>query len=77
MARNIVVKAGIADVDAVRARAGSLATSPAQVIDPTNTFVVVPRGCFKVREFEDGSGEMISYESANESRPPIGPMDKC
>ena len=64
-------------MDAVRATTGSFATSPAQVIDQTNTFFVVPRGRFEVREFEDGSGEMISYERANESRPPIGSMDKC
>jgi len=69
MARNIEIKARIPDLAPIRARAMLLASGPMQVIEQTDTFFVVPRGRLKVRAFADGSGELISYERANESGP--------
>jgi adenylate cyclase class IV len=69
VARNVEIKARVTDLAAIRAKAASLASGPAQVIDQTDTFSVVPRGRLKVRAFADGSGELIAYERADESGP--------
>lgn len=62
VARNIEIKARVADLSSIRARAASLASGPAQVIDQVDTFFVPARGRLKVRAFADGSGELIAYE---------------
>ena len=69
MARNIEIKAKIPDLAAIRAKAAALAAGPAQIINQTDTFFVVSRGRLKVRAFSDGSGELISYERANQRGP--------
>lgn len=40
-----------------------------QVLAQTDTFFVVPKGRLKLREFGDGSGELIAYERANDAGP--------
>ena len=69
MARNIEIKARVSDLATIRARATLLASSPKQIINQTDTFFAVSRGRLKVREFSDGSGELISYERANRQGP--------
>src|SRR5437879_4211110 len=69
MARNIEVKARISELTTVRAKVASLASVPVEVLEQTDTFFVVPNGRLKVREFRDGSGELISYERPNEQGP--------
>jgi predicted adenylyl cyclase CyaB len=69
MARNVEIKARIADLATIRANAVALASGPMEIIDQTDTFFVVPQGRLKVRAFSDGSGELISYERANEQGP--------
>jgi adenylate cyclase class IV len=69
MARNIEIKARISDLAPIRQRAAMLASGPAQVGEQTDTFFLVPRGRLKVRAFSDGSGELISYERADQHGP--------
>ena len=69
MARNIEIKAKIPDLAAIRSKAAALAAGPAQIISQTDTFFVVSKGRLKVRAFSDGSGELISYERANQQGP--------
>jgi predicted adenylyl cyclase CyaB len=69
MARNIEIKARIPDLGPTRARASSLASGEGQVINQTDTFFAVSRGRLKVRAFSDGSGELISYERADQQGP--------
>ena len=69
MARNVEIKARIPDLTTIRANAAALASGPMEIIDQTDTFFVVPQGRLKVRAFSDGSGELISYERANEQGP--------
>lgn len=69
MARNVEIKACVPDLAAVRQTASALASAPAERMTQTDTFFVVPTGRLKVREFSDGSGELIAYERANESGP--------
>ena len=66
MAKNIEIKARIADLASIRTKAAALALGPPQVLHQTDTFFVVPEGRLKVRAFLDGSGELISYERANQ-----------
>ena len=69
MARNIEIKAPVPELDAIRTRARSLASSPAEILEQTDTFLAVPSGRLKVREFSDGTGELISYQRPDQRGP--------
>lgn len=69
MARNVEIKARVSDLDAVRRVVSTLTPDPGVVIRQTDTFFVVPRGRLKVREFEDGSGELIAYDRPDRTGP--------
>lgn len=60
------MKARVPELATIRAKAASVASGPGQVIHQTDTFFVVSRGRLKVRAFSDGSGELISYERADQ-----------
>jgi adenylate cyclase class IV len=59
--RNIEVKARIPSVDALLAKAVPLGDGPPQRLDQDDTFFRVPDGRLKLRQFADGSGELIHY----------------
>ena len=61
MARNIEIKARIASVEAVLARATSIADGAPVVIDQDDTFFAIAHGRLKLRRFADGSAELIQY----------------
>jgi len=61
LARNVEIKARIAGVDALLPRPRSLADGDAQRLQQDDTFFQVPRGRLKLREFGDGSAELIHY----------------
>jgi len=65
MSRNIEIKARVADIDALRARACALAGSPATLIEQDDQFFPVPHGRLKLRRFADGSAELIHYHRAD------------
>jgi predicted adenylyl cyclase CyaB len=65
VARNIEIKARIASIDAVLPRARALASGEAQLIAQDDTFFAVPHGRLKLREFADGSAELIHYQRAD------------
>ncbi len=69
MGRNVEIKARVSDLDVIRIRARSLSSEPHEIFNQTDTFFVVPRGRLKVREFADGSGELIFYDRPNQSGP--------
>lgn len=71
MARNVEIKAAVSDLDAVRRRASAIASGPSQVINQIDTFFAVPGRRLKVRQFADGSGELISYNRPDGSGPKI------
>jgi predicted adenylyl cyclase CyaB len=62
VARNIEIKARIASVAAVLKRARALADGPEQALTQDDTFFAVPHGRLKLREFADGSAELIHYQ---------------
>jgi len=69
VARNVEIKARTLELHAIRARAARLSTAPAQILSQTDTFFVVPHGRLKVREFADGSGELIAYSRSDQLGP--------
>lgn len=69
MAQNVEIKARVHDLGAVRAAVAALARDPGSVLEQKDTFFVVPRGRLKLREFTDGSGELIAYDRPDEHGP--------
>ena len=61
MARNIEIKARLASVDALLPRAQAVAGGTPEPIAQDDTFFIVPHGRLKLREFADGSAELIHY----------------
>lgn len=69
MARNVEIKARVQSLDAIRRLVTDVVTSPPELISQIDTFFVVPRGRLKVRQFADGSGELIAYDRADQAGP--------
>lgn len=66
MARNIEIKARIGRIEDVRPVAQGLAGGAApQLIEQDDTFFHVPQGRLKLRQFADGSAELIHYHRAD------------
>ncbi len=61
MARNIEIKARIGSVAELLSRAQSLAGAEPALIEQDDTFFHVPQGRLKLRQFADGSAELIHY----------------
>ncbi|HEY6135580.1 MAG TPA: class IV adenylate cyclase [Rubrivivax sp.] len=62
MPRNIEIKARIDSVEALLPRARALADGDAVTIDQDDTFFDVPQGRLKLRQFADGTAELIHYD---------------
>jgi adenylate cyclase class IV len=69
MARNIEIKARVGDLGAMRAAVATRASRTGEILQQTDTFFAVPAGRLKVREFADGSGELIAYERPDQPGP--------
>jgi len=65
MPRNIEIKARIASIDALLPRACALAGAEPTLIEQDDTFFTVPHGRLKLRQFADGSAELIHYHRAD------------
>ena len=68
-ARNVEIKARVADPATLRTRVARAATAPPVIIGQRDTFFAVARGRLKLRRFDDGSGELIFYERADTTGP--------
>jgi adenylate cyclase class IV len=71
MARNIEIKARVADLVLVEARARAIATRGAEDLVQDDTFFHCARGRLKLRELADGRGELIHYSRADEAGPKL------
>lgn len=69
MARNIEIKARLADRARVEAVAAALADGPGTLIRQDDTFFGCAKGRLKLREFAAGHGELIFYQRADASGP--------
>jgi len=61
MPRNIEIKARIDSVETLLPRARALADRDAELIAQDDSFFAVPHGRLKLRQFADGSAELIHY----------------
>jgi adenylate cyclase class IV len=71
MARNIEVKARVDSVEALLPRARAFADGDAERIEQDDTFFTCAHGRLKLRDFDDGSGELIHYERADTTGPKL------
>ena len=69
MARNIEIKARVADLDALAARVCAIADSGPVAIPQDDTFFRCAEGRLKLRVFDDGRGELIFYRRADHGGP--------
>lgn len=69
MARNIEIKARADDLEALERAVRALATGGPQVIRQDDTFFACANGRLKLREFDDGRGELIFYRRADQHEP--------
>lgn len=71
MARNVEIEARLLDPNAMRSRVESVgATGPEELVQ-TDTFFNIPVGRLKLREFGDGTGELIYYERPDVAGPRV------
>ncbi len=69
MARNIEIKARVADRGKLEALARRLADHGPELIQQDDTFFHCPEGRLKLRDFGNGQGELIFYRRADETGP--------
>ena len=65
MARNIEIKARIASVEELLPVARAVTGHEPELIAQDDSFFAVPRGRLKLRQFADGSAELIHYQRAD------------
>jgi adenylate cyclase class IV len=72
MARNVEIKARLPDgIEALLPRARALADGPEQRIEQDDTFFACAKGRLKLRDFGDGTGELIAYERVDDAGPKL------
>ena len=71
MARNVEIKAKVPDLSLLKARRVKLNGHDTHELRQTDTFFHAPRGRLKLREFGDGTAELISYHRADQSDPKL------
>jgi predicted adenylyl cyclase CyaB len=66
---NVEIKARVGDVAAFERRVAEIADGHPTTIEQCDTFLATSRGRLKLREFRDGSGELIYYERRDGAGP--------
>lgn len=69
MARNVEIKARVADPEATAGRAASIADEGPWIIEQDDTFFACPDGRLKLRDFGNGNGELIFYRRPDQAGP--------
>jgi adenylate cyclase class IV len=71
MPANVEIKARVRDHQGFLARAIELADSRPEIIQQKDTFFQVPSGRLKLRDFGDGTGELIRYQRPDAAGPKV------
>jgi len=71
MPRNIEIKARVADMDALAARAAAIADAGPEQIPQDDTFFRCDDGRLKLRTYADGTGHLIFYRRPDEDGPKL------
>jgi predicted adenylyl cyclase CyaB len=69
MARNVEIKARLANIEALLPRVRDLADRGPELIEQDDTFFTCTNGRLKLRVFADGSGQLIAYERPDAAGP--------
>jgi len=69
MARNIEIKARVADPTSFEARVAQVASEGPWIIEQDDTFFGCPDGRLKLRDFGNGSAELIFYRRPDQAGP--------
>lgn len=69
MARNIEIKARVSNLDKLTERASAISDSEPVRLSQDDTFFRCGHGRLKLRDFGDGSGELIYYQRADQDGP--------
>jgi predicted adenylyl cyclase CyaB len=69
MTRNVEIKARIPDLATLRRRVVQVSLSGSEVLVQRDTFYIMPKGRLKLREFADGTAELIYYERPDKTGP--------
>jgi adenylate cyclase class IV len=67
--RNVEIKARVEDIESLAAKAAKIASSGPTEILQDDTFFPCVAGRLKLRDFLDGTGELIFYRRANQTGP--------
>ncbi len=71
MPHNIEIKARVKNPESFLVFAVTLADKPQELIIQKDTFFQVPKGRLKLRDFGDGTGELIRYHRPDQPGPKI------
>lgn len=71
MPSNVEIKAVVRDLRHLTQRAKELSGSDGTVIRQQDTFFGIPAGRLKLRDFQDGSGQLIFYERPDQEGPKL------
>nr|CAH0102191.1 unnamed protein product [Daphnia galeata] len=74
--RNVEIKARVNDVKDIIKKVAGLCNTKAEVIEQTDTFYKTENGRLKLREFKDGTGELIYYERPDVEGPKLSNYSK-
>jgi predicted adenylyl cyclase CyaB len=69
MTRNVEIKARARDLAALRKRVAEVSVSGPELLVQRDTFYTVLQGRLKLREFGDGTAELIYYERPDKAGP--------
>jgi predicted adenylyl cyclase CyaB len=69
MPRNVEIKARLTEPDATRRLVAAAADGPPTTLEQTDTFFRVASGRLKLREFADGTAELIHYHRPDTTAP--------
>ncbi|KAL6426135.1 hypothetical protein ACFW04_009004 [Cataglyphis niger] len=75
--KNIEIKARIQDIDRAILKAKELSNSDGQIIMQHDIFFNATKSRLKLRKFEDGTAQLISYMRPNTAGPKISLYDKA
>jgi len=71
MPHNVEIKARVENPDLFRAAAVAMADKPLEMISQKDTFFKIHEGRLKLRDFGDGTGQLIWYHRPNQTGPKI------
>jgi adenylate cyclase class IV len=76
VARNVEIKARVESMVALEQKVLAVATHGPTLLQQTDTFFIAQHGRLKLREFADGSAELIAYSRADQSGPKLSDYER-